>query len=363
MSLGTIYSATDKSMFDALNQKTVTNGDLRELFLSRGILVSKETTRVELAKHFVRLNHDYYDYQKLATLFGGRISRDRMSSVRIVQVVAFETFESAAHELKANLEAEGATVKVTSKSDGSRIDIEVHYQAIHFNKSEFRQVVNRSSLISIENSVDGLSIHSPFTDESNGWVAALAHNAGVIGNVAITLEEIRLPLAFSLEHKSEFFRRLIKSIEGFTFSDVSDVYVWKPEKSKSKALDEDELADQELGNTEIHIKKASLKGTGVLQSEELKLLSKEGFFISRIVWTSKLPTNDSDIYELEAQFSNPDECSGFSFLPRGLYKYKNPGNYNETRTGLSKDEDQRIGRLIESAARKTMKDMIGVSHA
>ena len=77
MKLGTIYSASDKSLYDALNQSNVTNADLRSLFLSRGILVSSDSNRKHLAKHFARLFHDYRDYQALARLFGGSVQRKK----------------------------------------------------------------------------------------------------------------------------------------------------------------------------------------------------------------------------------------------------------------------------------------------
>lgn len=74
---GTIFSASDKSLNDALNQKTVTNSDLRELFLTRGVLISKESSRKSLALHFSRLTHDFIDYERLAKIFGSPVHREK----------------------------------------------------------------------------------------------------------------------------------------------------------------------------------------------------------------------------------------------------------------------------------------------
>lgn len=45
MKQSTLFSASDKSLFDALNQRNVTNSDLRSLFLTRGVLVSPDSSR------------------------------------------------------------------------------------------------------------------------------------------------------------------------------------------------------------------------------------------------------------------------------------------------------------------------------
>lgn len=361
MKTGTIYSASDKSLFDALNQKNVTNSDLRELFLSRGILVSRDTPRRQIALHFSRLTHDFYDYQHLARLFGGGARRDRLTSVRIGGKADLATFEVAALELKEQLEASGgASVRVVGLA-GNKIDVELKYQAVHFNKSEFRQVVSRSSIITIEKDGTGLIVHRPANDETQDWVEEIVQKVEDKIGEKLSLREINLPPSIDVAVKNSFFSQLIRKINGFNFIDVSDVYVTKP-KPKQEEIGEEDDEDAEGGDPGIHISKASLRGEGVLQSEELKLLSAKGFYISRIVWTAKQHTLDSDIYEFEAQFSDPDECRGFSYLPRGFYRYQAPNAYNETRTGFSRDEDQRLGKLIEAAARETLQKLPGVVH-
>ncbi|WP_342754764.1 hypothetical protein AAGQ96_02670 [Pantoea sp. MBD-2R] len=47
-----LHSVTDKSLYDALCQPRVTNNELRELFLERGIIISKKTDKKDLAKNF-----------------------------------------------------------------------------------------------------------------------------------------------------------------------------------------------------------------------------------------------------------------------------------------------------------------------
>ncbi|MDO9504062.1 hypothetical protein [Hydrogenophaga sp.] len=348
MRIGTIYSASDRALNDALNQKTVTNADLRELFLSRGILVSKESSRKTLALYFSRLGHDYRDYQRLAKLFGSQAHRERMAGTRIATEVALTTFESSAYELKAKLEQSGAIVKVYS-AQGTRLDIEVKYSKVQFNKSEFRQVVNRTAVISVQREGEDLVIYAPHNEEVSEWIHELRNSASEKSGETLEFDDIELPPTLSQSEKSSFFTELIKAIPGYQLHDVSDVYVSKPKRES----DDDDDGDQN-GSPGTHISKASLRGQGVLQSQELKLLGAQKFYISRIIWVAKPLEPGSDLHEFEAQFSSPEECTDFTFLPRGFYKSLEGPGYSQTRTGFSSEEEKKLGRMIEAAARATL---------
>ncbi|MDR3571890.1 MAG: hypothetical protein P4L81_06945, partial [Candidatus Pacebacteria bacterium] len=97
MKTGSIYSASDKALFEALNQPKVTRSDLRQLFMSRGIVVSHQTSREALALHFSRLMHDYNDFQLLARLFGTKARTERIASFRVISKAKMQNFETAAH--------------------------------------------------------------------------------------------------------------------------------------------------------------------------------------------------------------------------------------------------------------------------
>lgn len=351
---GKILSASDKAVFDALSQKNVTNLELRELFLSRGILVSKDTSRKQLALHFSRLPHDYFDYQKLASIFSSPNQREKMTSTRVKTEIPMSTFESSAHELKADLEKSGAAIRVFS-AKGSRLDIEVKYQKLNFNKSEFRQVVNRVATISIQKDGEEFTIHSPHNDDAREWIQKLIRIVSEKSGENLSLDDIRLPPGFVAKEKSDFFNRLIKSMPGYRVHDVSDVYIANP-RIEAEEDDNDTIV-------EVHITKASLKGQGVLLSDELKTLEKKGFYISKMIWASRTIETDSDLYEFEAQFSSPEDCSGFTYLPRGFYKHQDSGSFGTSRNNFTTNEEQRLGRLIEKTARETLYAMIGEQNA
>lgn len=356
MANGTIFSANDKSISDALNQKAVTNANLRDLFLSRGMIISKESSRKSLASHFSRLSHDFYDYELLAAIFGGTVHRERHSSTRITTETPLTTFEAAAHELKSDLEKIGAAVKVYT-AKGTRLDIEIKYQALQFNKSEFRQIVNKTATITIRKDGGDLIFSAPHNDDTSEWISALAIKAREKTGEDLQFSDIELPPGLRAIEKSRFFIDLIHALDGYQPVDVTDAYVSHPRPENEEEEDED------AGDIGIHISKASLKGQGVLHSEELKLLQDKGFYISKIIWTARGHTSDSDLYEFEAQFSLPDSCAEFTYLPRGFYRNLDGMGFAQSRTGLPGVEEYRFGQLIESAARATLDKLFGDRNA
>ena len=150
--------------------------------------------------------------------------------------------------------------------------------------------------------------------------------------------------------RTSFFIKLINGLNGYIFEDVSDAYVFHPKPDKI----EDEEDDVEIG---IHITRASLKGEGVLKSEELLSLYDRGFYIWKIRWTAKENLPDPDVYEFEAQFSNQLDFNGFSYSIKGVKKYKGHGEYNKTFASLTRTEESKFHRLIEEAAYKIISDI------
>ena len=76
-----LHSVTDKSLYDALSQPRVTNNELRELFLERGIIISKQTDKKDLAKNFSKLTHDYYVQKRISDIFGGFLRKEKKTSL------------------------------------------------------------------------------------------------------------------------------------------------------------------------------------------------------------------------------------------------------------------------------------------
>lgn len=356
-----MYSVSDKALYDALNQSKMTPSELRDLFLKRGALVSLETCRKELAKEFSKYNHDYYDHQKIASILGATSRREK-STVNYINAgsVDLDSLLDAAEKLKSKIESEDDLCQI--HVDGNKVLIDITYMSTDYNKSEFKQVVNKNAVIEIEPDTAGYSVRYPNNNTVKDYVGTLFSYADEsLEGESLDTDEISLMNIESHVVRSDFFRRLITSIDGYKFADVTDAYVYHPKKDDGEYdSEEDDDFDDEKKASEnvVHISKASLKGEGVLSSDELSGLYDRGFYIWRVRWKMKGNYIDSDMYECEAQFNNPEDFSDFSYIVIGAYKYKNATEYTTNKVRLSKEESDIISKKIEIAARAVMMDVV-----
>lgn len=361
MKSGNIYSVNDKGISDAINQSKVTKADVNNLFYSRGIIVSAETNRKSLADYFSMFIHDYYDYQKLAQILGTHNRKDK-STVSYIPMddITFENVETAANELNEKLGDFDATSHINRHGD--TIEIVLNYRVVNFNKSEFRQVDDRESAITLSIENEKLCIRSPHEETVKNIEKILLSTIEENTDKKLVVERINLEGVSDPIKRTEFFEKLVNGLDGLDHYDVTDVFIYHPKNvDDNKDYDEDNSSSEKSEGTVdlgVHITKASLKGEKVLQSEELSGLYEKGFYIWKIVWHSKSESYDSDIYEFEAQFSNPDSFTDFSYLCRGFYRYKEGGAHNVSKTGFSKQQEKELGKKIETSALKSVDSIL-----
>jgi len=350
MRSGSLYYASDKALFDALNQHKFTNQDIQKLFFKRGMITSKNTDRKELSKHFCRLTHDYYDHENIASTFGSTSKREKISNTTILNTIEDDTIEEILGELKNDIQSQDELFDIESTEDG--FNIKLKYKVVDYNKSEFKQVSDKIANITIEKEGSGWSIRGPLNEYTNTIKDSFLDKVAENIDDELDTKDINLLSIRSSEKRTQFFKDLIENINGYQLVDVSDVFVFHPEGYEMEEEDEEDYDEQISG---VHIKKASLKGQQVLISDELQSLYDRGFYITKIIWTvMKNGSSESDKYELEAQFTKPQDCTDFSYLVRGFFKYNEDGSYNTSKTNASTEEEKKFSRLLEKAAEKAL---------
>lgn len=345
-----IFSVGDKAIFDALNQHGVTKEALRKLFLARGIVYSHKASRKELAMYFSRLVHGYSDYALLTELLQPVSRRERLSSKLIKGDICSDDYESAANKLKEEIEEKGDTSTIDFLQNGN-IVIGVSYTVENFNRSELKQKVVKKAEVVIEKNKEGSTLRYQSNHVVAGWADRLVSYLREVEGLVLEVKEVSLNHINCSKKRTDFFTSLIKSLKDCTFHDVTDVFVYQP-KNDLDLKEEDGIGRGDDLDVGIHITKASLKGEGVLSSSEFTSLLDKGFYISKIIWQSSgEPVGTSDLYEFEAQFSDPETCSSFTYLARGFYKRAEDGmGHVASRTALSDSEERRFSQNIESAA-------------
>ncbi|EPW3766065.1 hypothetical protein ACWI58_001449 [Vibrio fluvialis] len=339
-----LYSVTDKALFDALNTSKINNSELRDLFLSRSVIISMDTQREDLAREFSKYNHDYYDHQRIASAMGIVQRKEKITTSDYHTKINTDSLENTLRLLKEKINQEKDLCIWYENSDGDYV-IDVTYETPDYTKTEFKQIVKKEASIVIEKTDSGFTLRypdNPIVREYERIIRESVAEEAEKSGIDFDSNRINLLAVEAPESRTKFFKKLLYSMDGYEQLDVTDVYVFHP-----KPTDEEKEKSGELG---IHISKASLKGEGVLNSGEIQELYKRGFYISKLRWKFKEKLIDSDIYVMEAMFGKPETFEDFSYVVRGKFKYKGKTEYNKNPSKLDVVEEQQISRVIERAA-------------
>ncbi|WP_440534060.1 hypothetical protein [Variovorax sp. YR566] len=339
-----LYYASDKNVFDALNQHKVDAPTVIRLFQRRNIVVSRKTPREELAKYFSTLTHDYYDHKEIAARLGVVARRERTTSMDVSGVSDTDELQGVVEQLKKEMEASGDTVQVTR--EGNNLSIRVQYSEIDYKRSEFSQVQVRDGTIEFVQSPTGYVVRNTQNDYLNGVRETLLAKVEKTTSEPLVKVVVSLFDVPSTKLRSKFFHELASSLPGFVRRDVTDVYVFK-----AKPELDDEGGEEDAEGSETHVERVFLRGSGVSRSEILnELLDEEDYYIIKMGWTATELMGVGNVYDIEAGFSDLRDCTGFSFILSGVFAVEE-GKVSTRRRPPHKHESDAFSRVIESKAR------------
>ncbi len=345
-----LYFANDKVIFDSLNQHAVGVDMVRELLSERGIIVSSHTSKEELAKYFSRLTADFFDHKSIAVKLGRVAKHERTTASELSGKIKDADIVSSLKVLKERLENEGVSVEISVEK--GQISALISYEHIDYTKTDLRQVEPRDAVIE-------------FTKESDGvYVVRSTQNTDIDPIVESLLTTLRIATGDELERsrinmegindpvlRTQFFEDLIKGIDGFIFSTVTEAYCFKPRNSGSISNDDDQPDDLE---SSPYVEKVAMRGEGVNRSFVIRDLYKKGYYIVKVVWRMREKAKiDSDIFEVEAQFSRPESCTDFSYRVKSVI-IVDEGKQTSKKRSAKIDERDAIFRLVELAAKRAL---------
>lgn len=339
-----LYYATDKNVFDALNQHRVDAPTVVRLFQRRNIVVSKKTAREDLAKYFSRLTHDYYDHKEIAARLGIVSRRERTTSMDVTGGGDTDQLQGAVEQLKKEMEASGDVVHVTRNGDD--LSIRVQYSEVDYKRSEFAQVQVRDGTVEFVKTAEGFVVRNTQNEYLNDVRETLLAKMEKESEAPLTKITVSLFDVPPAKLRSKFFHELATSMPGFVRRDVTDVYVFKARPE----ADSDE-SDESQADPDTHVERVFLRGSGVSRSELLnELLDEEDYYIIKMGWTATETMGVGNVCDIEAGFSDPKDCTGFSFILSGVFPIEE-GKASTRRRPPYKHEIDAISRIIENKAR------------
>lgn len=344
-----LYFASDKVIFDAINHSQVNTDLIRELLFERGIITSPKTTKYELAQYFSRLTADYFDHLNIGNKLGKVARRERITYAEISESISKQEILDGLSSVKNQLEAQGN--RVTLEVSGDRVLAILDYEHIDYTEVEFRQVQPRDAIIEFLKDNSGQyvvrSTQNSFTDIAVDQVFAAINSTR---ETPVKQERISLEGFADPALRTKFFHTLIHSIANHSFVTVTEAYCYKP---RTKASLDEEEEDQELED-QPNVVRVTLKGTGVTKSFVIDELYDKGYYIVKVVWRVKPNSSlDADLFELEAQFGEPDSCTGFSYQARSALVFEDGKVTDKKRVPKTEEQDS-LFRLLEVAAKNAL---------
>jgi len=347
-----LYYATDKNVFDALNQHKVDTPTVMRLFQRRNIIVGKKSPREDLARYFARLTHDYYDHREIAARLGISSRRERITSMDVTSVGDTEDLQVAVEQLKQEMEANGDVVQVSQ--DGENLIIQVQYSTMDYKRSEFAQVQIRDGTVEFIKTVNGFVVRNTQNEYLNDVRETLLGKMEKVAEAPIIKVTVSLFDIPSSKFRSKFFHELASKMSGYVRRDVTEVYVYKAKPEAEEREDSDEAAPDDH---ETHIERVFLRGNGVTRSELLNgLLDEDDYYIVKMGWTATEMMGIGNVFDIEALFTDPKDCTGFSFILSGVFPMED-GKISTRRRSPFKHEIDTISRVIEAKSRELVIDL------
>ncbi len=348
-----IYYASDKNIFEALIQHKVDSKTIYKLFESRNIIVSKDSDREELAQYFARLNHDYFDHKDISGKLGVAPRRERVTSMDLVGEITIDSISAALETLKKNMREVGDVVQVGRDGDNFRANIQ--YSHIDYKRSEFSQVKVQDGEIELIKTDNGYLIRNTQNDFINNIRDELV--SGIEDSLNSDIEKKAVSLIDITDHKfrNRFFYDLITKTKNYPKVDVTDVYVYKARPTDSESDESDE--GFETGSVAAHIERVLLRGNDVNRSELLnELIDEDTYYMVKAGWRMSDSLSSGDVYAVEALFSDPKNCTGFSFLLKGVFNYED-GKVSSKRRPPTSAEINKVSLIIENRSRELVDEL------
>lgn len=357
-----LYYASDKNIFDALCRSKVNSETIQQMFLARNIIVSKKTDREDLASYFSRLPHDLADHQSIAARLGVITRRERSTSVEMILPIKDEELANAIKVLKAELEKSGDVVHKGQDMLG-RTTLTVKYSSLDYRKAEFSQHQIRDGELLLIPSTNGYKIRSTCNDYIDSIRDSFILELERQTKSTAKRDEISLFAISDVTKRSEFFHSLMFKMPGYDVKDVHEVYVYK----KRPDIDNEDEEEKEKDKAEdVHVERVLLRGNGVSRSKQLQNLierddssEEDPYYIVRIAWVVAEKKGIGQRYEIECRFEDPANCTGFSFMLRGVYGVDIlTGNLNKTKRPPNPGEVETISLAIEEHSKKLRDELI-----
>ena len=350
---GSMFYKHDKDISDALKQKTPSKNKLQNHLKNRGLLLSTEDTKEDIAEYIAPWFTSYFDQKFIVEEKGGGNTQKKYNNVEIDSEYDNNDLKDILKSIKRDKDLD---MNFTVTSYENSTIIEDSYTEPDFTKNTLSQNIPKTAEIEIIKTSEGKTLIRSNNDEYAKKISSIIRNKlreknpesykeFVIDFSAITDSTIR----------TEFFFNLTKNVQGYKTTDMKSVAVDKIDSAESYEYGSEEGKEDEDDRTLGYIKRVMLNGGSVHQSPELMSLLDKGFYITRIEWTMESNLTSGEKLDFYAEFRDTDNCSDFMYAIQKVYTRKQDGNFTVTGKSPSTMDNKVILPNIESSAKEAFK--------
>lgn len=352
------YCATDKEIFDALMsaKQKISEKILLELAKDRGIFYSHMDTREELVSAISLLPHDFHDLNTLLEQREHSGRQEKLTSVTLPVALTADEIKEIIKEYTADSPTDE---RVTQHSRDNQVVASLTYSEVDYGKTRLVQRTSKKAEIEFHVATDKTVVRMPSNSRVIAVFDKMKDQLDSKKKTEIPAIRIEIGEFQSSAIRTEFFTSLISNLKGFRLSNVTSVKVERLKGLQQEGeLDIDDDQDVEEANQEALalVKNVALKGETLLASEEYQSLSRKGFFITSIIWRSRLEKSTYPIVEFEAAFEEPGLGKGFKYFVRGAYNMMDK-QYTKTVRPVEPNDKEEYLSLIEETATSTIAEL------
>lgn len=344
------YYADDKDIHDILSSAKISTKRLLSLCRERGIFISEESTREELVHYMSKLPFSWLQMQQVMAEVAREDREEKITACKIETSAPLEQMEQAIQKVKdARGEALAENYTVTETKEG-KLQVKVSYTEPDFQKARLIQRREREATIEIEKSGTHFQVRHTQNDKTNTIVSEiLAQLTPDNADAKPVKRSIELSGIRNHAHRTQFFINLMGGMEGYQLREVKDL---KVDRMADEVPTPEEAEDPETDKNALKaiVRKVALSGENILISPQYQQLAKDGFFISKAIWTSAETAGKGRLFEFEAEFKDAEKATNFAYQIRGVYDRDKDGELTKVRRELSEDEKSGVKTQLEGAA-------------
>lgn len=349
------YFADDKDISDILDAPKFSKKKLLGLALNRGIILSGELSREVIRDHLSKIPFSWLQLGELLEAIETADAQEKETTCRYKSSASAEELLKVLGDVR-EIRGDTADEAYVFRTMGTATLVRITYREVDHTSTRVMQRIHKEMEVLIESVPDGFEFRYPANGRAQVIVDKITDMLPVQeGEEKTKRQTVELSGIVDPAMRTEFFVLVMDGMVGFKRRDVIDLKLIRiPKGDPDDEEGDSESTDEREAEVKGLVRRLTLTGEALLSSPEFGRLRKDGFCITRTVWEAKEITGPGRIFEIEAQFKNPEAGTGFCYLVRGVHNLDDDGDVQVTKRPISSAERKLINRTLEEAAYAAM---------